>query len=39
MHAVQGITCRDGAHDALFVTFGGRDFHRILKTKFGLADR
>ena len=22
-----------------FVTFGPRDFHRILKTKFGLADR
>ena len=35
----QGITCRAGAYDALFVTFGGRDFHQILKAKFGLADR
>ncbi len=33
------ISCRAGAYDALFVTFGGRDFHQILKTKFGLADR
>lgn len=24
---------------ARFVTFGGRDFHRILKAKFGLSDR
>lgn len=24
---------------ARFVTFGGRDFHRILKSKFGLSDR
>ena len=33
------ITCRAGPHDARLVTFGGRDFHQILKTKFGLADR
>ena len=33
------ITCRQGRADARLVTFGGRDFHRILKTKFGLADR
>jgi NAD+ kinase len=26
-------------HDALFVTFDGRDFHQILKAKFKLADR
>ncbi|MDQ3574151.1 MAG: NAD(+)/NADH kinase [Actinomycetota bacterium] len=32
--------CRAGPHDALFVTFDdGRDFHQILKAKFGLADR
>jgi NAD+ kinase len=35
----QGIVCRAGAHDALFVTFGPRNFHQILKAKFGLADR
>ncbi|MDP9070349.1 MAG: NAD(+)/NADH kinase [Actinomycetota bacterium] len=33
------VVCRAGRHDARFVTFGGRDFHRILKAKFGLADR
>jgi NAD+ kinase len=33
------VTCRGGAHPARLVTFGARDFHRILKTKFGLADR
>ncbi|MDQ3570191.1 MAG: NAD(+)/NADH kinase [Actinomycetota bacterium] len=32
--------CRAGPHDALFVTFDdGRDFHQILKAKFGLAER
>ena len=32
--------CRAGPHDALFVTFDdGRNFHQILKAKFGLADR
>jgi NAD+ kinase len=35
----QAITCRAGEADARLVTFGGRDFHRILKAKFGLADR
>jgi NAD+ kinase len=30
------ITCRAGAHDAHFVTFGDRDFHQILGAKFGL---
>lgn len=30
------VTCRTGAHDARFVTFGERDFHQILKAKFGL---
>lgn len=33
------VTCRGGAYPARLVTFGARDFHRILKTKFGLADR
>ncbi|MEY2569387.1 MAG: kinase [Actinomycetota bacterium] len=35
----EAITCRAGANDARLVTFGRRDFHRILKSKFGLADR
>lgn len=30
------VSCRAGAHDAHFVTFGERDFHQILKAKFGL---
>ncbi|MGQ0520200.1 MAG: NAD(+)/NADH kinase [Actinomycetota bacterium] len=30
------ITCRAGTHDARFVTFGERDFHQILRAKFGL---
>ncbi len=33
------VTCRKGRHAARLVTFGGRDFHRILKSKFGLQDR
>jgi NAD+ kinase len=33
------IRCRAGTHDARLVTFGHRDFHRILKAKFGLTDR
>jgi NAD+ kinase len=33
------IICREGRADARLVTFGKRDFHRILKAKFGLADR
>lgn len=33
------VVCSAGRHDARFVTFGGRDFHQILKAKFGLADR
>jgi NAD+ kinase len=32
------IVCRAGPHDALLVTFGRRDFHRILKAKFGLSE-
>lgn len=33
------VVCRAGPHVARLVTFGGRDFHRILRAKFGLADR
>jgi NAD+ kinase len=33
------LHCRRGDRDALLVTFGQRDFHRILKRKFNLADR
>jgi NAD+ kinase len=33
------ITCSAGSHPARFVTFEGRDFYRIVKTKFGLSDR
>jgi NAD+ kinase len=33
------ITCMSGPRPARMVTFGPRDFHQILKAKFGLADR
>ncbi len=33
------VHCRAGDYDARFVTFGGRDFHHVLKQKFGPADR
>jgi NAD+ kinase len=33
------ITCTAAPRPARLVTFGGRDFHQILKTKFGLNDR
>jgi NAD+ kinase len=33
------IECQASPHDALLVSFGARDFHQILKAKFGLADR
>jgi NAD+ kinase len=33
------VHCRRGHNDALLVTFGQRDFHRILKSKFNLRDR
>lgn len=33
------VTVTADDRPARFVTFGGRDFHRILKTKFGLNDR
>jgi NAD+ kinase len=33
------LVCRASSHSARLVTFGTRDFHEILKVKFGLADR
>ncbi len=33
------VTCTGGPRPARMVTFGPRDFHQILKAKFGLADR
>jgi NAD+ kinase len=33
------VSCQAGQHDARLVSFGERDFHRILKSKFGLTDR
>ena len=35
----QSVHCCRGRRDALLVTFGERDFHRILKSKFNLKDR
>lgn len=35
----QAVHCRRGDRDARLVTFGARDFHRILKSKFNLLDR
>jgi NAD+ kinase len=37
--AGDAITCQAGTHPALLVRFGERDFHQILKAKFGLTDR
>ncbi len=36
---LQPDEARGYASDARFVSFNGRDFHQILKTKFGLEDR
>lgn len=33
------VSCRASAHPARLVRFGERDFHQILKAKFGLTDR
>jgi NAD+ kinase len=35
----QTLHCQRGEHDARLITFGERNFHRILKSKFNLADR
>jgi NAD+ kinase len=37
--AGDAVSCRGGARPARIVTLGPRDFHQILKAKFGLADR
>jgi NAD+ kinase len=37
--AGDAVTCRAGSHPARLVRFGERDFHQILKAKFGLTDR
>lgn len=39
LRAGDAICCRGNDQPARFVTFGPRRFHRILKAKFGLADR
>ncbi len=33
------VTCTGGRRSVRIVTFGSRDFHQILKAKFGLSDR
>lgn len=33
------VTCAAGPHPARLIRFGERDFHQILKAKFGLTDR
>jgi len=33
------VSCTGGSHPARIVTLGPRDFHQILKAKFGLSDR
>lgn len=33
------VRCTGAKHPALIATFGPRDFHQVLKAKFGLADR
>jgi len=37
--AGDAVVCRGGAFPARIVTLGPRDFHQILKAKFGLSDR
>jgi NAD+ kinase len=39
MDAGDAVVCQAGPRHARLVTFGGRDFHRILKSKFKLSDR
>ncbi len=35
----QSVLCTASSHPARLVSFGRKDFHRTLKSKFGLADR
>jgi NAD+ kinase len=39
VHAGEHLVCRSGAHEAMLVNFGDRDFETVLKNKFRLADR
>jgi NAD+ kinase len=39
LHEGDSVVCTAAPSSARLVTFGPRDFHRILKAKFGLADR
>ncbi|HEX7095509.1 MAG TPA: NAD(+)/NADH kinase [Acidimicrobiales bacterium] len=39
LHEGDSIVCTASSHDAQLVTFGPRDFHAVLKAKFGLNDR
>ena len=39
LHPGDIVTCGASAEPARIVTFGARDFHAILRAKFGLADR
>ena len=39
LHEGDAVICTASPLTARLVTFGPRDFHRILKTKFGLSDR
>jgi len=39
LHEGDAVICTASPTTARLVTFGPRDFHRILKTKFGLSDR
>lgn len=39
LHEGDAVICTAAPISAHLVTFGPRDFHRILKTKFGLSDR
>jgi NAD+ kinase len=39
LEAGDSVACTGGPRPARIVTFGPRDFHQILKAKFGLADR
>lgn len=39
LDAGASVRCTGAEHPALIATFGPRDFHQVLKAKFGLADR
>lgn len=39
LDAGETVTCTAGSKPARIISFGPRDFHQILKTKFGLEDR